>query len=87
MSTGTIKSKYVSLTNQRPRDLALTNQRTVSDAVPDVVNLDAAVGREDLPLARHLLGPLLNAELTNGKRVLGVLTNQMRELPAPRSCG
>ena len=35
----------------------------VSDTVPDVVNADAPVGRQDLPLAGHLLGPLLHAEL------------------------
>ena len=56
----------------------MTNQRPVSDAVPDVVNLDSAVGSEDLPLARHLLGPLLHAELTNEKRALGVLTNEKK---------
>ena len=31
--------------------------------MPDVVNADAPVGRQDLPLAGHLLGPLLHAEL------------------------
>ena len=35
----------------------------VSDTLPDVVNADAPVGRQDLPLAGHLLGPLFLAEL------------------------
>ena len=31
--------------------------------VPDIVDVDAPVRGEDLPLARHLPGPLLHAEL------------------------
>ena len=31
--------------------------------VPDIIDVDAPVRGEDLPLARHLPGPLLHAEL------------------------